>query len=136
MSISEEEISTPQPTDEELNDFKARVTEWTKLDDQVKKLNIAIRERRLHQRALSDGIIKFMSTYGYGNLNTNQGRILHTVRKVKQPLKVNEVKTLILENIKLPGEELVKKIFESERPIVEKQGIRRVVPKVSMHLEI
>lgn len=131
-----EEVQTLQPTEEELNDFKAKVSEWTKLDEQVKKLNIAIRERRVHQRALSENILKFMTTYGYGNLNTNQGRILHTVRKVKQPLKVQDIKTILIENSTLPGEELVKKIFESERPIVEKQGIRRVVPKVSMHLEI
>ena len=125
-----------QPTQEELDDFKARVSEWTKLDDQVKKLSIAIRERRLHQKALSEGISKFMSEYGYDNLNTNQGRIIHTVRKVKQPIKLEEVRTIILENIHLPGEQLLKKIFESERPVVEKKAIQRRIPKVSMHLEI
>ena len=136
MSELEEEILNAQPTAEELAEFKTQVSEWTKIDDQIKKLNIAIRERKIHQRALSEGIKTFMTKFGYGNLNTNQGRILHTVKTVKQPLKLNEVKQIILENIHLTPEELFKKIFESERPVVTKESIKRVVPKVSMHLEI
>lgn len=136
MSDIEEEVLNAQPTAEELADFKARVAEWTKIDDQIKKLNIAIRERRLHQRVLSDGIKTFMTKFGYGNLNTNQGRILHTVKTVKQPLKINEIRQIILDNIHSTPEELFKKIFESERPVIKKESIKRVVPNVSMHLEI
>jgi len=125
-----------QPSQEELEDFKMRVSEWTKLDDQVRKLNIAIRERRTHQRALADGIKTFMSSYGYDNLNTNQGRIVHSVRKAKQPIKIHEIRELLLEGKALSGEQLFKAIFEKERPVIEKQSIRRVIPKVSMSLEI
>lgn len=134
--IVEEETTNTKPTQEELDDFKARVSEWTKLDDQVRKLNTAIRERRVHQKALSDGIREFMNKYGYDNLNTNQGRILYSVRKVKQPIKLNEIKDFIMTQKELSGENLIKAIFEQERPIVEKSSIRRVIPKVSMHLEI
>ena len=136
MSDIEEEVLNAQPTAEELADFKAQVAEWTKIDDQIKKLNIAIRERRLHQRVLSDGIKTFMTKFGYGNLNTNQGRILHTVKTVKQPLKINEIRQIILDNIHSTPEELFKKIFESERPVIKKESIKRVIPNVSMHLEI
>ena len=136
MSDIEEEILNAQPTPEELADFKNRVSEWTKIDDQVKKLNIAIRERRLHQRVLSEGIKTFMTKFGYGNLNTNQGRILHTVKTIKQPLKINEIRQIILDNIHSTPEELFKKIFESERPIIKKETIKRVIPSVSMNLEI
>lgn len=134
--LLEEETPTLQPTPEELEDFKMRVSEWTKLDDQVRKLNIAIRERRTHQRALADGIQSFMSKYGYDNLNTNQGRIVHTVRKTKEPIKIHEIRDLLMEQKNLSGEQLFKAIFEKERPIIEKQSIRRVIPKVSMSLEI
>ncbi len=136
MSDIEEEVLNAQPTPEELADFKAQVSEWTKIDDQIKKLNIAIRERRLHQKVLSDGIKVFMTKFGYGNLNTNQGRILHTVKTVKQPLKINEIRQIILDNIHSTPEELFKKIFESERPVIKKESIKRVIPNVSMHLEI
>ena len=134
--LIEEEVPAMQPTQEELDDFKARVSEWTKLDDQVRKLNIAIRERRTHQRALADGIQGFMGKYGYDNLNTNQGKIIHSVRKTKQPIKITEIRDLLLEKKEMSGQELFKTIFEKERPVIQKQSIRRVIPKVSMSLEI
>jgi hypothetical protein len=43
---------------------------------------------------------------------------------------------MILDNQGLSGEELVKKIFEAERPVEEKKSLRRIVPKVSMSLDI
>ena len=127
-----EEVLSQQPTAEELEEFKTQVAEWTKLDDQVKKLNTAIRERRVHQRALSNGIQSFMAKFGYGNLNTNQGRIVYTVRKCKQPVKITEVKKVLLER----DQDLAKELFEGDRPVLEKSSIRRIVPKVSMSLEI
>lgn len=136
MSDEEEDIEIVQPSDEELAEFKNRVSEWTKLDDQVRKLIIAVKERRTHQKALSEGIQQFMTKYGYDNLNTNYGRIVHSVRKVKQPIKLPEIRELIKREPTLKGDELIKLIFESERPVVEKQMIRRVIPNVSMSLEI
>jgi len=77
-----------------------------------------------------------MSSYGYDNLNTAQGRIVHSVRKSKQPIKINEIREIIMQKKTLSGEELFKAIFEKERPTIEKQSIRRIIPKVSMSLEI
>jgi len=133
--MEDEDVEILEPTPEELEEFKARVAEWTKLDDQVRKLIIAVKERRTHQKALSDGIQIFMNKYGYDNLNTNYGRIIHSVRKVKQPLKISEIKDLITKENTLSGENLIKAIFETERPTHEKQIIRRVIPKVSMSLD-
>jgi hypothetical protein len=136
MSDEEENIEILEPTPEELEEFKTRVSEWTKLDDQIRKLIIAAKERRTHQKALSDGIQQFMTKYGYDNLNTNYGRIIHSVRKVKKPIKICEIRELITRENTLRGDELIKFIFETtERPVVEKQVIRRVIPKVSMSLE-
>lgn len=134
--VDEEDIEIVEPTPEELNEFKTRVSEWTKLDDQVRKLIIAVKERRTHQKALSDGIQQFMTKYGYDNLNTNYGRIIHSVRKVKQPIKISEIRELITRENTLRGDELIKFIFDTERPIIQKQMIRRVIPKVSMLLDI
>jgi len=126
---------TPSP--EELADFKAQVNEWIKMDDQIKKLSIAIRERKVHLRVLSDKIQKFMLTYGYDNLNTNnQGRILYSCRKVKEPIKITEIKEKLLEKRHLTGEQLFKELFESDRPTKESSTIRRVIPKVSMNIDL
>lgn len=128
--------SNESPSEEELADFRGKVSEWMKMDDQIRKLEIAIRERKVHQRALSEGIQTFMDKYGYDNLNTNQGRIRHSCRIVKLPVKMTEVKEKLLEYKELTGEELFKKIFESERPTKENKKIRRIIPKVSMNLDL
>lgn len=127
----------PEPTPEELETFKVHVSEWSKLDEQIKKLSVAIRERRVHQRALSAQIQEFMGKYKYDDLQTRSGRIRHNVRTVPVPLKLSEVRAKILELGGDAGEEIVHKIFEDpERPKVEKRSLRRIVPKVSMHLDI
>jgi hypothetical protein len=133
-SIDDYELEVP--TDEELFDFKNMVAEWTKMDDQIRKLNIAVRERRVLQKSLAEKIQSFMKTYSYDTLNTKQGKIHHSVRKTKQPIKINDIKEVLKENSHLTGEELLKEIFEKERPIIEKTSIRRVIPKVSMNLDI
>lgn len=133
-SIDDYELEVP--TDEELFDFKNMVAEWTRIDDQIRKLNIAVRERRVLQKSLAEKIQSFMKTYSYDTLNTKQGKIHHSVRKTKQPIKINDIKEVLKENSHLTGEELLKEIFEKERPIIEKTSIRRVIPKVSMNLDI
>lgn len=125
------------PTEDDLEMFRQQVSEWTKLDDQVKKLNIAVRERRTHQRALSNKIQEFMIKYGYDNLNTQCGRIKASVAQVKQPLKLKDIRAKILELHNLSGEELVAKIFDDDnRPVCEKRSLRRIMPKVSLSLDI
>jgi predicted nucleic acid-binding Zn-ribbon protein len=149
----EEEI--PRPSEAETADFKQQVSEWLKLDDQVRKLNIAIRERRTHQRALSSKVQDFMIKYRYDNLNTTQGVIKSNVRSVKQPLKMTEVRIKLDEifnefvngNVAYTENEesvveyskfkkLIEDIFETERPTVVKQSLKRTIPKVSMRLEL
>lgn len=131
-----EEQETQTPTEDELKDFRSLVNEWIKMDEQIRKLSIALRERKVHLKALSENMQKFMSRYGYDNLNTNQGRILNSVRKVKEPIKLLEIKEFLLEKKHLTGEQLFKELFEKERPVKQTSSIRRVVPKVSMHLDI
>lgn len=126
----------PPPTEEELEMFRQQVSEWSKIDDQVRKLVIAIRERRIHQRVLTSKIQDFMFKHGYDNLNTNAGRIKATVRQVRQPLKLNEIREKILSLSNLSGEELVAQIFEAERPTTEKRALRRIMPKVSLSLDV
>lgn len=136
--IKETEEEYPDtPSESDLIDFKAKVSEYLKLDDQVRKLNIAIRERRVHLRALSEKIQDFMNRYEIGTLNTQQGeRIHHKVRQSKIPVKIIDVKELLLEKRHLTGEQLFKELFESERPTKEIKTIRRVIPKVSLNLDI
>lgn len=125
--------NNPEPSSEELDTLKTLVSEWFKFDDQIRKLQIAIKERKVHQKALNNKIEKFMFDYKYKDLNTQHGRIKANERKVKVPVKMSEIKQKILEYKDLSGEELLNEIF-SDRPTVIKKNIRRVIPQVNLQI--
>lgn len=124
----------PEPTSEELESFKNLVNDWFKYDDQIRKLNIAMKERKNYQRALNNKIQEFMLKYQYNDLNTQHGRIKANVKEVKLPIKIGDIRELILKHPELSGQELLNQIFSQERPTVIKKHIKRVMPKVSIEL--
>lgn len=123
-----------EPDSEELDNFKNIVSEWFKYDDQIRKLVIAIKERKNHQKFLNSKIQEFMFKYEYNDLNTQHGRIKSKSREVKVPIKITDIKDKIIQYKDLSGEELLNQIFNDERPKVVKQSISRVIPKVSLTL--
>jgi hypothetical protein len=128
---------TKEPDTEEMETFKNLVKDWFKYDDAIRKLKIAIRERKTLQSVLNNKIEEFMFKYNYNDLNTQDGRLKTNVRKVHKPVNIKDVREIINNNINLTGSELLAKIFnKEERPIVETRSIKRVIPKVSMSLDI
>ena len=127
-------IEKPEPTEEELDTFKNLVTDWFKYDDQIRKLVIAIKERKNYQKVLNNKIQEFMFTYKYNDLNTKDGRIKANIKETKIPIKVNEIKDKIMQYKDLSGEELLNQIFNEERPKIIKKNITRIIPKVSLTL--
>lgn len=126
-----------EPTNDDMEDFRQKIVEWTKVDDKMKRLSIALRECRIHHRALGNQIQEFMIKHEYNKVNTNSGRINSIVKNVPKSLKLAEVREKILEYEGLTGEELLAKIFDdSSRPVVERRSIRRTIPNVSMSLTI
>lgn len=149
MDLIEEIVAPPKstppvrpPTDEEMSEFKAQVAEWVKIDDQIKKLRVATRERIVHQRALGGKVQEFMKEFKYDNLNTAQGRIRNNVREVKAPLKVGDIKTKLYELLEQEegfSEELVNRIhtiFNASRAVTKKESLCRDIPKVSQQLDL
>jgi hypothetical protein len=128
-----EEVVVP-PTDEELQDFKEQLKRWLQLDDQIRTLSVAIRERRCAQSALCPKIEKFMKQFGYNDVNAADGsKIKSSVRKTKETPKMKDVKLKLLELEN--GEDIMKSIFV-EGAVKETYKIRRVIPKVSMSLDL
>lgn len=123
-----------EPTEEELDTFKNLVNDWFKYDDQIRKLKIAMKERKNYQRVLNNKIEEFMFNFKYNDLNTQHGRIKTNVKECKVPIKMNDIKTMIIKYNDLSGEELLKRIFESDRQTVVKKNIKRIIPKVSLTL--
>ena len=126
-----------EPTTEEMDTFKNLVTDWFKYDDAIRKLKIAIRERKTLQGVLNNKIQDFMFKYNYNDLNTQNGRLKTNVKNVQKPVNMKEVREIIANNKNLTGEELLNMIFNNEnRPVVVKKSIKRIIPRVSMSLDI
>ena len=123
-----------EPTEEELDTLKTMVNDWFKYDDQIRKLQIAIKERKVYQKALNTKIEHFMFNYKYKDLNTQHGKINANERKVKVPVKMSEIKEKILKLNHLSGEELLNEIFNTDRPTVIKKNIKRVIPTVNLQI--
>lgn len=139
MSDEIEDIinSKNEPTADELDNFKNLVGDWFKYDDTIRKLQIAIKERKNYQRVLNSKIQEFMFTYKYNDLNTQNGRIKANIKSVPKPLNIKDIKTKIIEYKDLSGSELLEKIFNmDDRPVIERKTIRRIIPKVSLELDI
>lgn len=136
---NEETSNIIKPSEEDFSRFKQQVAEWIKIDDQIRKLSIALRERRTHQRALGRKIQEFMIKHNYDNLDTRHGVIQSNVKEVLQPLKLTDVRSKVEalnEDEKLTKEQIIERFFEAERPTVKKQSLLRKIPKVSMHLDL
>lgn len=123
-----------EPSAEELETFKNLVNDWFKYDDQIRKLKIAMKERKNYQRVLNNKIEDFMFNYKYNDLNTQHGRIKTNIKECKVPIKMNDIKTKIIQYNNLSGEELLKRIFEEDRETIVKKNIKRIIPKVSLSL--
>ena len=130
-------MNKKEPTADEMDTFKNLVADWFKYDDAIRKLKIAIRERKTLQQVLNNKIEDFMFKYDYNDLNTQNGRLKTNVKNVYKPINIKEVREIINNNKHLTGEELLAKIFnKDEREMIVKKTIRRIIPKVSMSLDI
>jgi len=100
-----------EPTKDELDTFKNLVAEWFKYDDIIRKLVVALKERKTLQKALNSKIEDFMFKYKYNDLNTQNGRIKATMKETHKPINMKEIKDILENNKELKGEELLAKIF-------------------------
>jgi hypothetical protein len=136
-SIVDDIINNTEPTKEELDTFKNLVNEWFKYDDIIRKLDVALKERKTLQRALNSKIEDFMFKYKYNDLNTQNGRIKATIKTSHKPINLKEIRTILESHKDLKGEELISMIFnKDDRPITTKKVIKRIIPSVSLSLDI
>ena len=129
--VVEEALQQRKPTQEEREDFRNKMTEWLKLDEQIKKLSIAMRERKKLQNVLNTYIKEFMYKYNYEDVNIDNCKVRARKRESLKPLKVVDIKNKMLEYKDMNGEQLIEKIFDpTNREKCFKYSLTRVMPRI------
>eukprot|EP00798_Chlamydomonas_sp_ICE-L_P029875 gene29875-biopygen11611 len=78
-----------------LDDFKSDVCTWIELDDSIKTLQHAIRDRRLEKQKLTQRIIGFMDHHDIEDLNTKSGRIRYKTKYVRPQVSKTNIRDRI-----------------------------------------
>ena len=110
-----------------LEEFKGHVKDWLELDNQLKRLAAAAKERRKKKNDINLKILEFMGRFNIEDLNTKEGIIRYRKTYVKEPLTQKTIKTKLEELFKNDQDtfEKVQKIF-TEREKIEKASLRRL----------
>ena len=110
-----------------LEEFKDNVQAWMDLDNQLKRLEAASKQRKTKKKELNEKILDFMAKYNIEDLNTKQGVIRYKKVFVKEPLSQKIIKERLSDLFKddQTNYEKIEKIF-TDRGKVEKQSLRRV----------
>ena len=110
-----------------LEEFKDNVQAWMDLDNQLKRLEAASKQRKTKKKELNEKILDFMAKYNIEDLNTKQGVIRYKKVFVKEPLSQKIIKEKLSDLFRddQTNYEKIEKIF-TDRGKVEKQSLRRV----------
>jgi hypothetical protein len=110
-----------------LEEFKGHVKDWLELDNQLKRLAAAAKERRKRKNDINLKILEFMGRFNIEDLNTKEGIIRYRKTYVKEPLTQKTIKTKLEELFKNDQDifEKVQRIF-TEREKIEKASLRRL----------
>jgi len=128
--LSDDDIEEFDNTDESFIQFKNEVNEWLLLDDDIKTLQSAIKERKKKKDILNVKILDFMATYKINDLNTNNGTIKYAKSVCTKPLNKQFLMTKLGDFLKdyRKGEKAAAFLMEN-RDKEEKFRLRRVMLK-------
>jgi hypothetical protein len=120
---------------EDFIEFKKSVKEWITLDDDILKLQEAIKERRKKKNELTPQIIDFMDKFDINDLNTNGGKLKFTKSLQTKPLNKQFLISKLGDFFKdfAKGEKIASYILEN-RDKAEVVKLRRVQNKKEFNL--
>jgi hypothetical protein len=116
--------------DPDFIDFKEDVKTWIKLDDDIKTLNTAIKERKDKKKEITPQLLEFMEKHDINDLNTNDGHLKFQKSLRSKPLS----KKYLLDRLGFffrsenKGEKVVNFIYNN-REKTEISNIKRVYSK-------
>lgn len=117
------------PDNMSLEEFKHQVKMWLELDNQVKKMNEVLKEKKAVQKILTEKILSFMARYNIEDLNTKDGKLRYKVTQVKPTVKQTAIKKKLQDFFDYDKElasKVMKAVFEGPEEKVEKPSLRRL----------
>ena len=115
--------------------LKNNVKEYLEIDDYIKALNKALKEKRAHKKKLQESILETMSKFEIENMNTKNGNLIYSKTISKKSLnKTNLLSGLLLyfQNNEETAKDACNIILEN-RPKVEKISLRRKINKAPVN---
>ena len=112
------------------DELKREVKEYLEIDDQIKALNKAIRERRDKKKKLSDNILVNMKKFQIDFMNTKNGKLVYTESKRRENLNKKNLLTGLNEFFNDEEKsKVVSQIVLDNRSEVKKVTLRRTINK-------
>lgn len=103
------------------------IKEWRKLDEEIKTIQKEIKIRRDIKKELSNKLIKVMATNEIDCFDINNGKLLYTKSKLKEPINksylMKAINEFFNEDESVETEKVADHILDSRR-IKIKEGIR------------
>ena len=111
--------------------LKENVKEYLELEEQIKVLSKAIKERKDKKKEISNDILHCMKRFDISQMNTKDGKLIYNVRNNKVPLNKNNITKALSTyfNSENKAQEACKFILEN-REIKEKISLRRTKLKI------
>lgn len=134
---NEEEMEQMQMQMDDLESFKDTVRTYLKIDDDIKKLEVVLKELRKKKKEQEKPIMDFMGKYEIEDCNTGDGKLHYHVSNVFKPVNRENLKKQLgkfFKNEKL-GEECTNYIYEN-REKEQKVQIKRIFNKEKKEVDL
>jgi hypothetical protein len=110
-----------------FEEFKSQVHMWMELDTVIKRLQMAIKDKKKAQGKLTESIIEFMKQNNIEDINTKAGVVRYKKSVVKAGISQKDIKQRLSEYFANDNKALdaVNRVFE-DRAKVEKVTLKRL----------
>ena len=116
--------------DPDFIEFKEDVQLWLKLDDDIKKLNEAMKERKNKKNEITPKLLDFMENHNINDLNTNDGNLKFQKSLRSKPLSKKYLINRLGDFYKsMEKSEKVVNFIYNNREKTEISNLKRVYPK-------
>ena len=116
--------------DPDFIEFKEDVQLWLKLDDDIKKLNEAMKERKNKKNEITPKLLDFMENHNINDLNTNDGNLKFQKSLRSKPLSKKYLINRLGDFYKsIEKSEKIVNFIYNNREKTEISNLKRVYPK-------